>query len=418
MHLGGRNLKLTTWSHAPVRGRTRNPARPSGAACFLLVLASMGRPCAMAAEGRTFEGPGIGTVSVSEPFFNPTIGQREAIGITLSEGGMLSISILDRDGYVVRRLLSERTVDAGTLWYEWDGRDDQGQIVPDESYSLKVDLAGSEASYSYFPARVAPYAVKVRFKGYDHLTGVLSYRLDEPARVHAQAGVAPLDPDTRERDGPVLKTIANREPRPGGAVVENWDGYDETGSIYVPDLPGFVVSIAATSLPRNAIIASGNLSRTFVEGIRARRGEPLFRADPAADHSHHRGLSTLDDVAPSLHVELIGADFSEGENVWLLSGRLLSGRVSLSGPSAVPFGRQPAELLIFVDGRRVRTLPEPRDGGTFEIDLGTRPPGAHVVALNWVSGYGPAAATCVRVRLRAPVTRARPGAAAAAEGGR
>jgi hypothetical protein len=418
MYPSRERFRLPACTGAPGQPGRRVTRESRAAYCVLLLVATLGGTAEMAAEAGVFRTPGIVTVLVSEPFFNPTIGQRESIGVTLSEAGLLSVSVLDRDGYLVRHLVSGRAAAVETLWYQWDGRDDQGLIVPDEAYSLKVDLTGSVARHSYFPGRVTPHPVRVQYSGYDRLTGVLSYRLDAPARVHVQAGVALTDPYTDERDGPVLRTIADREPRPGGAVVESWDGFDETGTVYVADLSGFAIAVAATSLPENVIITSGNLSRTFAESVASRTGEPLLALSRTTDHRHHKGLSTLDDISPSLHLDVVEGEFSKDAKVWELHGGRLSGRVSLSGPSAIRFSRQPAELLIFVDGRRVRTLPEPRDGGTFEIDLGTRPPGAHIVALNWVSGYGPAAATCVRVRLRAAVTRVRPGAAAAAEGGR
>ena len=87
-----------------------------------------------------------------------------------------------------------------------------------------------------------------------------------------QAGIAPVDSKTGKRSGPVLKTLVNREPRPARAVIQNWNGLDETGSYYIPDLPGFAMSVAATSLPENAILAVGNSTVTFLERARRRTG--------------------------------------------------------------------------------------------------------------------------------------------------
>ena len=73
-----------------------------------------------------------------------------------------------------------------------------------------------------------------------------------------QAGTVQTDSKRGKATGPVLKTIVNREPRPTGPVIETWLGLDESGSFYVPDLRGFSVSVAATSLPENALISVGN----------------------------------------------------------------------------------------------------------------------------------------------------------------
>jgi hypothetical protein len=47
--------------------------------------------------------------------------------------------ILDADGEVVRSL-GERRVRPGNVTFEWDGRSDEGRIVPDGPYRLRVEL--------------------------------------------------------------------------------------------------------------------------------------------------------------------------------------------------------------------------------------------------------------------------------------
>ncbi len=237
-------------------------------------------------QGRADELSPLGPVAVLEPFFNPSIGQKETIRIEVKRPGLVSVCILDRDGYLVRRLITEEPVQAETLWYTWDGRDEGRQVVPDEAYSLKIDLIGQGYAASYLPASKTSPPVKVEVKGYDRRMGVLSYKLSVPARVHAQAGVSRLDEKTKVRDGPVLRTIANREPRPGGPVVENWDGFDETEAYYLPDLPNFAVAVAATALPENAILSIGNDSHRFVESVSDRSGRSLLPAPAATSHNH------------------------------------------------------------------------------------------------------------------------------------
>ena len=118
-----------------------------------------------------------------------------------------------------------------------------------------------------------------------------------------QAGTVQTDSKRGKATGPVLKTIVNREPRPTGPVIETWLGLDESGSFYVPDLRGFSVSVAATSLPENALISVGNTSETFLERAARRSGDPLI-PQPDGGHAHHRGLTALDDVAPHTMVEI------------------------------------------------------------------------------------------------------------------
>ncbi len=212
-----------------------------------------------------------------------------------------------------------------------------------------------------------------------------------------QAGITRTDSKTGKQSGPVLKTIVNREPRPGGPVIETWNGLDETGVYYVPDLPGFAMSVAATSLPENSIIAVGNSGATFLERARSRSGESLLTLG-STHHAHHRGLSALDDVSPRLIAKPSNARQSPDRR-WKTEESVLRGRLLLEGPSAEHFARQPGAVVIFVDNREVRTVKAPAAGMPFEVALGDLPAGEHIVAFGWASEYGPVAVTSLLIEV-------------------
>ncbi len=52
----------------------------------------------------------------------------------------MTVRILDRDGFVVRTIASGGEITPGKVGYTWDGRDDSGQVVTDEAYSLRIVL--------------------------------------------------------------------------------------------------------------------------------------------------------------------------------------------------------------------------------------------------------------------------------------
>lgn len=52
----------------------------------------------------------------------------------------LRVSILDGDDHVVRRLAEDKRVDAGRQFFAWDGRDEAGRVVPEATYSPRVEL--------------------------------------------------------------------------------------------------------------------------------------------------------------------------------------------------------------------------------------------------------------------------------------
>lgn len=363
-------------------------------------LAVVGAGTAAAADSSAVQ-----SVSVSKPFFNPTIGQKIRIDLEAGAAGPLSIWILDRDGYLVRKLVSGHAVQAGKVGFEWDGRDDLGQVVPDEAYSLKIELEGGGEGSVYLPGNQAAERLKIESYSYDRPSATLSYRLSKPARVHVQAGVAKKDAKTGLFEGPVLKTLVNREPRPEGAVIENWNGLDEGGSFYVPDLSDFNVGIAATSLPENALIAFGNTQRTFLSAAAGRTGETLFTYR-AEDRHHHNGLTTLEDVSPRLKAKILNGSWSASERVWSTDQRQLEMSVSLEGPSANAFAGEPAEVQIFVDGKKVRQISSPRPGMTAQVSRPRGAAGPSVVAINWISAYGPVAVDAFRLEWGEPGARA------------
>ena len=52
----------------------------------------------------------------------------------------LDVSVIDSDGGHVATLAEAQDQRAGRVGFEWDGRDDSGQVVPDGLYRLKVRL--------------------------------------------------------------------------------------------------------------------------------------------------------------------------------------------------------------------------------------------------------------------------------------
>ncbi len=353
-----------------------------------------------ASPSRAAETSGIGSVSISRQFFNPTLGQKAEISFSVGSSGSLTLLVLDRDGYVVRKLVSEKPVQKGKHSFAWDGRDDDaGDVVPDEAYSFKIGLASKNGKVqTYFPANSPAEQFSVKATYYDRRGATLAYKLPKPSRVHIQAGVARIDPERKEPKGPVLKTVVNREPRVGGSVIETWNGLDESGTIRVSDLPNFAMAIAATPLPENSVITVGNHSVRFLDQAAERAGQSLFTYS-VKDHHHHRGLSALEDVAPALRLKPRNAIWSSTERLWTPQGESLKLSVLLDGPSAKTFARQPGHLFVYVDQEVVSKAAGGLPAMDLEIPLGKLSSGPHTVTVDWASDYGPVAVNSLRLRI-------------------
>ncbi|MCI0415388.1 hypothetical protein L0222_21660 [bacterium] len=341
--------------------------------------------------------PLIKDILVSKKFFNPTIAERIDIEFDVALSGILTIQLLDRDGYVVRHLMKSKKINAGKQKQCWDGLDESGQIVPDEAFSIKIAFDADGKKFTYFPAAEEQKELTAEIGYYDRSNRILTYKLPQPARVHIQAGSAVIDPKTKKALGPVLKTVVNREPRTGGSLVQPWTGYSDDNSIYIPDLPNFVFSISATALPENAILTTGNRNLTFLDSIKNRTGKSLL-PDPSQDHKHHRGLTTLEDISPEMTLTPVNAKWSSTDKAWLVEGNSIEVMGSLEGPTASNFLKQPVSLGIFVNEKMVLKTGIAELAFRVKVPLPDLPAGLHYVALNLGSEFGPVSVNAFRIK--------------------
>ena len=64
---------------------------------------------------------------------------RTRIGFDLSEPATVSFIVVDQDGNEVRTLVDDRPLAGDTKHrFTWDGRDDDGRLVPDGTYRMRV----------------------------------------------------------------------------------------------------------------------------------------------------------------------------------------------------------------------------------------------------------------------------------------
>jgi hypothetical protein len=341
--------------------------------------------------------PGISAVKISPTSFNPSTGQKATIGFDVDQSGVLDLIVLDRDGFAIRSLATARPVERGHVTLGWDGKDESGKVVADEAYSLKIDLKTPTGVASYFPSNDPEAAVEARVTFYDRMNGTLGYYLSKPARVHFQAGSGKTDLKTQEFRGACLKTVINREPRAAGNDIEVWNGFDEGGTIYVPDLPDFRLSLYATALPENSLITTGNRRETFLEQAMGRPGKSLITRT-TTNHGMHQGLTVFEDVSPRLTFRVTNATWLPADKAWQLPPRELTLEIALDGPSAAAFAKEPGGVMVLLDDEPVVTTESTSNPMKLSVRLPNRKAEIHRVVVNWVSDYGPVAANAIVVK--------------------
>jgi hypothetical protein len=345
----------------------------------------------------------IRSVTLRNTSINPTLGDTAAVTATLARAGRVTVQVIDRDGYPVRVLARDAAAAAGPNTYSWNGRNAASEVVPDEAYSFRIDWTDGKESATYFPADHPAHMTALDAKYYASRTATLVYTLPVASRVHLQAGLATKNPKTGEMEGPVMKTIVNREPRAAGRVAEPWNGFDESGTIRIADMPNFVLGIAIMPLPENSVLTYGSRGPSFAAAALQRKGKSLLTPHaPSSSHAHHAGLSVLDDTSPGMTIEPLNATWSESDRAWHVQGRTLRLRIALTGPSANAFAAQPGQLYRFLDGKlSARDARPAKYPVEIEVPL-TRTNGVRNLSLNWRSDYGAVAANTIRVRTGTP----------------
>jgi hypothetical protein len=341
-------------------------------------------------------------IKISRGSFNPSINESVEITFDSPADGQLTFQILDRDGYVVRTLASNKPIEKGAHRVMWDGRNADGSIVADEAYSIKIDIRSDDKRYTYFPGDEQLNEVKAELGYYDRQNRILNYKLPKQSRIHAHAGSAVVDPKTKEVIGPVLKTLVNREPRIAGSIVEYWSGLDESGTIYVPALPNFVFSISASELPENSIIAVGNKSLRFEDTLKNRKGVSLFKR-VANDHPHHRDLSTFRDISPVMKLRPLNGTWSEKDKAWIVDEDELSLEGHLEGHSADAFSKMPGKMGVFLNDKLLWSTSEPKAVFKVTIPLKTISEGLHYIAVNWGTEFGPLVVNAFQIKIMAQI---------------
>ena len=120
--------------------------------------------------------------------FSPTCGCKHAtaqLSLLLRGPEQLDVSVVDSEGSHVATLAEGQDVAAGRASFEWNGRDDDGQVVPDGLYRLKVRLEHDRRTILVPKAILvdtAPPVVRVLGAGSTAAGLLVRYRTNEAVR--------------------------------------------------------------------------------------------------------------------------------------------------------------------------------------------------------------------------------------------
>jgi hypothetical protein len=320
----------------------------------------------------------ISRVGVDSKSFNPTRGEVKTISYETSLPAKVSIKIFDPELFLVRELLSENhgALDRVT----WDGKDQEGNIVPDEAYFFTIEATDYGGNYVFYDpvasSVVESYEPEVV---YNPEKGCIIYKLEKDARVRIRAGIA--------FGGPLLKNILPGIPQPAGTHEQTWNGMDESGVVEATSQKGFTLTAEAVILPENSLITEGNGAYDYIhykyEMVRERpkkidRPGPKPKTPfPGQQNPGPRQMCP----DPKLRLEL-PKDTPLGEkSLPIIQGKVPI-RIYLDDKIKKYVTEQRYELLFFVDFKFVSEIEEGHSPVNWLWDTSKVGEGEHVFSVN------------------------------------
>ena len=321
--------------------------------------------------------------------FAPARGESFSISVHVNEPAnlkALKIEIRSSDDDLMRTLrLADISPETTDYVVKWDGRDDANNIVPDEAYSPVVivtiqsdeivtiaaqDTSGGEELYD-FEKNIRP--------------GVIEYSLPAASRMLVRSGI---------KNGPMLRTLIDWEPRTAGFHVERWNGRDKDDVIAIEQNPEVGYLIVGYELSHHSIITHGNNSESYRE-YRERHNWPLKQTgiEQRALERNGRVLRqeayqpVLQQKSPRIDVSLLSAGTRQPvQHVKALEEMLTE--VKLHSLDEIYLDQERYEISFFVDHAFIAEEEQGYVPFTWRWSpgrLGIKP-GEHLLTVN-VSGY-------------------------------
>jgi flagellar hook assembly protein FlgD len=341
----------------------------------------------------------ISGVAVDPKQFDPSRGEKVTIAYGTSKPCKAVIKIFDPEMQLVRDLMSETRGKSETVQVVWDGKDAQGRLVPDEAYFFTIeasDYQGHMASYD--PTIATGGQTSVPGGAYfDSETNKVRYSIQEDSRVSLKVGIA--------NGGPLLKNILNGVPQTAGEHAETWDGKDQSGEFNATAQKDYQLSVEATPLYANSIIARGNDAYDFFRyrrDIASERPRKVDRPPPGRELIWY-GLPRPEPITmipePKFRLELpkSGPDFSTG--VPVVAGKIPI-KIYLDESIKKYITEQRYEIIFFLDFHFVTEKEEGYSPFTLIWDTLGTPNGEHVVTINVATFSGQVSSGSARVMIR------------------
>ena len=167
----------------------------------------------------------------------------------------IKIEIRSSDNDLMRTLVvADIAPDTSDYAVKWDGRDDAGSVVPDEAYSPVMIITTQSNETLTIAAQDSSGGEEVYDFEKTIRPGVIEYSLPAASRMLVRSGI---------KNGPMLRTLIDWQPRTAGFHAERWNGRDMDDVVAIEQNPDVGYLIVGYELPHHSIITHGNNSESY-----------------------------------------------------------------------------------------------------------------------------------------------------------
>lgn len=319
----------------------------------------------------------------SDQEFSPARGEKINIPVIIDRDAEIQIQFFTVDGEMIQTIRSNGVLKKGAHDIVWDGKDEQGTVVPDEAYVPVIRAKSENGEILIDPRKSSGGEVikDIQLVRNDHQS--FRYQLPVAARVSIRAGI---------KAGPLLKVLADWEPHAAGQNILYWDGYDQDKLINLVATGRQKLVAAAYKLPDNSIITSGNKTISYFDYYKKKGWQlkpvnlanvALQRGDQAI--SRHYYIPYLMNKSPKVNIKLLGELEKSTANNPVIPLQV-SIKVNMDADSKWSLQESRYEVGFFVDNQFLSEEEQGYVPLTWRWKPNNLKPGEHILTVN-VSGF-------------------------------
>jgi len=369
--------------------KIKNMSFNSKSSFILLGFLIVGFSKLICAQELTVDSPFAKLEAFKQNSFAPVREEKFLIQLVLKqpkETKNLQLEIYSSDNDLIRTLpLKELKPTQKQYDILWDGKDSSGELVPNEAYFPVIKLTSSSDKTHIVDTRIHSGGEEVFDFEKNIGTGSIEYTLPIASRVLIRAGI---------KNGPMLRTIIDWEPRTAGFHAERWNGQDLDKVIAIEQNPQSSYLIIGYQLPNHSIITYANTKESY-RAYRERKKLPV-KVLTIGKKEIERGGKTirpefynpvLKQKSPRINVSLL--DIKKRQEKAKITGfdEIIT-EVKLSSLDEMYLDQERYEISFFVDNEFIAEEEQGYVPFTWRWSPGRQgiKPGKHVLTVN-VSGY-------------------------------